>query len=75
MLFKYILIFSCGGHFIQQSRMICVILEEGIIINICKLWNHFEFGPVVQLEMSFKVFLIYSSGAILFSRAVFVQLW
>ena len=25
------------------------------------LWNYFEFGPVVQ-EMSFKRFLIYSSG-------------
>ena len=26
------------------------------------LWNHFEFGPVVQEEMSFEWFLIWSSG-------------
>ena len=26
------------------------------------MWNYFEFGPVVQ-EMSFKIFLIWSSGS------------
>ena len=45
------LIFSSGGHFIQQSRTVCAILIEGIMRNISvKL---FEFGPLVQ-EMLFK---------------------
>ena len=34
MLFKDISIFSSGGHFVQQSQTVCVILVEGIMWNI-----------------------------------------
>ena len=27
-------IYSAGSHFVQQSRMVCVILVEGIMRNI-----------------------------------------
>ena len=27
-------IISSGGHFIKQSREVCAIVEEGIMINI-----------------------------------------
>ena len=32
--YKIFLIFSSDGHFIQQSRTVCVIMVEGIMINI-----------------------------------------
>ena len=31
---KIFLIFSSGGHFIQQSRTVCVVLVEDIMRNI-----------------------------------------
>ena len=31
------------------------------------MWSYMNFGPVVQEEMSFKDFLIWSSGGPLFS--------
>ena len=46
---KGISIFTSGGHFIQQSRMICAILVEGIIRTISA--KFFDFGPVIQEEM------------------------
>ena len=45
--------------FVQLSVTICVILEEGFKRNNCYFF--FKFGSVVQ-EMSFKRFLIRSSG-------------
>ena len=32
--FKFISIFSSGGHFVQQSGTVCKILVEGIMRNI-----------------------------------------
>ena len=50
---KIFLIWSSGGPFVQRSGTICAILVEGIMrYNSVKL---FEFGIVVQEEMTFKV--------------------
>ena len=40
------------------------------------LWNNFDFGPVVQEEMSFKIFLISSSGGscVHWSRTIYAIL-
>ena len=56
---KIFLIWSSGGPFVQRSRTVCAILEDGIKgNNSVKL---FWIEPVVQEEMSFKRFLIWSS--------------
>ena len=61
------LIWSSGKHFVQPSRTICAIVVVGIMRNnSVKL---FEFGPVVQEEMSFNIFLSGALAALLFSGA------
>ena len=45
-------IWSSGSPPVQWSKTIYVILEEGIMKTF--LWSYFIFGPVVQVEMSFK---------------------
>ena len=47
---KIFLIWSDGGPFVQCSGTICAILVKGIMRN--NSVNYFEFGPVVQEEMS-----------------------
>ena len=49
-------IWSSDGPFGLGSRAICSIYVEGIFRTF--LWNHFEFGPMVKEERSFKVNLI-----------------
>ena len=57
--FKDISYLELWPFFCSAERTICAILVEGVKRNYSvKL---FEFGPVVQ-EMSFKRFLIWSSG-------------
>ena len=53
--FKDISIFSPGGHFVQQSGMVCKILVEGIMRNF--LSKYFEFWPVNKEEISKKILL------------------
>ena len=40
--FKDIPIFGSGGHFVQQSGIICALLVEGIVVRIIsvKLWSN-----------------------------------
>ena len=52
---------NSGGHFVRQSRTFCASLVEGIRKK--NSVNFFEFEPVVQEEMSFKIFLLWSSGS------------
>ena len=62
MAFEDISIFSSGGHFVQQSRMVCAILVG--------VWTSGSDGDVI------KSFLFLALVAILFSRAeLFVQFW
>ena len=56
--FKGISYLELWQPFVQRSLTICAILVEGII-----LYNNIEFGSVVQEKMSFKRFLIWSSGS------------
>ena len=58
--FKCISYLGLWQPFIQRSVTICAILVEGIERN--KSVKLFEFGTVVQEEMSFKSFRIWSSG-------------
>ena len=53
MLYKYISIFSSGGHFVQHSRTVCAIFVEVIMRNSSV--NYFDFGPVVQ-KRCLKIF-------------------
>ena len=55
------LIWSFAGPFVQRSETNCAILVEGIKRN--NSVKNFEFGPVVQEEISFKLILIWSSGS------------
>ena len=64
---KVFLIWCPGSPFVQWSVSICAILLEGIMETI--LLNYFEFGSVVQEEMSFKRFLIWSMATLLFGGA------
>ena len=53
--------FGSGQYFIQWSRIICTILVEVIMGNICR--NYFEFGQVVLEMLLFILFKsIFSSG-------------
>ena len=58
---------ALAALFVKRSVTTCAILVEGIKRNnSVKL---FEFGSVVQEEMSFKRFLIWSSDGTLFVGA------
>ena len=59
-LLKIFVIWSSGCPLFQRSLTICAILVEEL------MRNYFEFGPVVQEEMSFKRFLIWSSGGTIY---------
>ena len=55
--------FCSGAYFAQQSRNRLVVFVEGLtrnVITYCMIFFHF--GTVIQEELSFKIFLIYSSG-------------
>ena len=49
---KIFLILSSGDPFVQRSETICAILVDGTNRN--HSLNFFDFGPVIQEEMSFK---------------------
>ena len=53
-------ILSSGSPFVQWSVNFCAISVEGIKRNNSE--NYFEFGSVVQEQMSFKIFLTGSLG-------------
>ena len=59
---KVYLIWISGSPFVQHSVTICANLLEGTILWGSILWNYFEFGSVVQEQMLFKKFIIWSSG-------------
>ena len=61
MSFKDITYLELWQPFVQRSRTVCAILVEGIKRNN-SVKVFFEFGPVVQEEMLFKRFLIWSYG-------------
>ena len=50
MLFKDFSIFSCDGHFVQRSKMICAILVEGnignILVKLFEIWTSGSGGNV-----------------------------
>ena len=60
MYFKNISYLELWRPFVQWSGIICVIVVEGIMRN--NSMSLFKFGPVVQEEIWFKIFLIWSSG-------------
>ena len=70
--FKDISYLELWRPFVQQSGIICAILVEAIKRNK----NYFKFGPVVQEDMSFKRFLIWSSGGppVQWSRTIYAIL-
>ena len=54
-------IFSSSSHFVRQRETICAIMIEGIMGTF--VWNYFEFGPVIQEEMSHKKVYGYQNDA------------
>ena len=57
--------------FLQRSITICAILVEGIMRN--NSVRLFEFGSVIQVEMTFKIVLSVALAALLLSEAEPVQ--